>query len=111
MPPKKDRAAKIIEETVDNLETATAAAGLKVKRGLNKAVATVAASEPAERLAKQAKVARRVGAKKAGAARQAGKKQVRAVAKRAEKAKQAGKKQVRAVAKRAAPAKKAVRAT
>ena len=49
-----DKAAKLVGDAVGTVETATAAAGSRLKQGLNEAVTAIEASKSAELVKKQA---------------------------------------------------------
>jgi hypothetical protein len=91
MPKKRSRAARIFDNAVDSLESATAAAGSKMKEGLGKAVEAVAESDPAQRIA----------AKKTSGAKEVAKKRASSTAKKTSGAKKVAKKRASATAKKA----------
>jgi hypothetical protein len=62
---KSSRAARILDNAVESLESATAVAGTKVKRGIDRAAEAVAGSETAERIVAKVGAAKKATAKKA----------------------------------------------
>jgi len=100
MPNKRRRAARIFSNAVDSLESATAAAGSKMRESLDQAVGAVADSDATERIVTRAASTRKAVVKKANRAKKVAKKQASATAKKVGGAKKVAKKQASATAKK-----------
>ena len=79
MPNRLDKAAEVVGDAVGTLETASTAAGSRLKQGLNEAVTAIESSKSAKRVQKKARPLVKKAARKAKSLKKTAKKRATAV--------------------------------